>query len=94
LAEALEAGDSTADTYELKPPLKDALARVRPALEIPNDVQLPEADWYELLASLHYLSRISGYDDAKINMTIAQQKPHLSRYVSRGLDVLRAHDLL
>lgn len=40
---------------------RNALRRVRPLMDVPAGVDLPQEDWLELLASLHYLMCVSEY---------------------------------
>lgn len=91
LAEALDSGDSSAEAYDLKPRLKETLRRMRSALNVPATVTLTQSEWYELLASLHYLRTVSGFDLNNVRETIRRQKPGLWPYIDDGLKTLEEH---
>lgn len=86
LADLIAAGDEP--DVELNSPSKQALQQVRGLLSKPNDVNLDTHHWYELLASLHYLTNISKKSRFDAGVTLRSSKPHLSDYVDRGFDHL------
>lgn len=91
LKEEQEAG---AVEGNLRPEIKARLAEVKSFLVKPANVALGTAQWYELLASLHYLYKISGLTRDKVLETIARTKSHLSEWVSNGEQHLRNHQKL
>ena len=78
----------------LRPDLASKLEQARKLLDIPDDVELERAHWYELLASLHYLYKISGLDANRVRETIAKSKSHLVAWIEQGEESLRRHGLL
>jgi uncharacterized protein YwgA len=56
---------TSAESFQVDRQLRDEvvhkLGTVRPLLDKPEDFPLGREDWLELLASLHYLRRVSGY---------------------------------
>lgn len=48
----------------------------------------------ELLASLHYLMKSSGFSRKQASEKIAETKPHLASETSKGFTLLRQHNLL
>jgi hypothetical protein len=80
--EALELGGA------LKASVRDALAPVR-ALIQNKPAAVPVAHWLELLASLHYLARRSGFSVAAAIAKIHETKPHLAGSVDAGVEALQ-----
>ena len=78
----------------LRPDLAEKLGKARSLLTIPADVGLSKAHWYELLASLHYLYKVSGLDPNRVRETMTRTKGHLVGWIDRGEQSLRAHGLL
>lgn len=64
----------------LQPALTQRLKKVRPLLEVPPDVPLSSEEWYELLASVDYLQRVSRRSDQSALETLGRQKPLLAPY--------------
>lgn len=74
------------------PHIREKLAKVVDLLNskyIPDGLQKPQ--WFELLASIHYLKNASKKDDNEVINIIKSQKPHLSNFISHGLDHLNKH---
>jgi hypothetical protein len=61
---------------------------------VPPDVGLDEPAWYELLASWHYLLKVSGLAPQKAQETMSNTKPHLVSYISKADQELRQRRLL
>lgn len=83
LAAALEVGEEPTDR-QLRPSLSGRLANIKPRLEVPGGVTLEQAQWMELLASWHYLRKVSDYDEGKARATILKQKPQLAPYLDQA----------
>ena len=79
LSAALDGGEGPTG-HVLRDEARQQLARVRPLMEVPEGVALPQEDWLELLASLHYLQAISGYSYQKsiTAMTGTSKEPLLT----------------
>lgn len=78
----------------LKGEVRQALERVKGVLSKPADVDLQKHHWYELLASLHYLMRVSGKAEADTDASLRVSKPHIAAYADRGRQHLRNSGLL
>ena len=89
LGEAISGHDRSFADRELLASVKRALKKAKKLLEKPADVELDEVRWFELLASLDYLKRVSGYDDNKAVETIQTYKPYLSGAVATALEHLK-----
>ncbi len=93
--ELTEAVDDELVGLTLHPEVKDKLSKARECLKLPPNVQeLSTAQWYELLASLHYLYKVSGQSAEKVRETIQRTKAHLVQWVAVGEDHLKQHHLL
>jgi uncharacterized protein YwgA len=94
LSSAIEAGDQPPDDTTLKPNVAQRLAAIRPLLTVPPDVQLETSDWYELLASWHYLSKVSRKTSEQATETMQREKVRLVPYIARANQVLQENHLL
>jgi len=70
LSAALDDGEAL-PARVLRDETRKSLARVRPLMNVPEEVNLEQEDWLELLASLHYLQTISGLT---FNTSVAAMK--------------------
>jgi len=89
--------ESIADTRSgkvLRPDLSEKLRSARELLRVPTGVTLDKPQWYELLASLHYLYKVSGLDATKVRETILRTKSHLADWIAPGEERLRQCGLL
>jgi uncharacterized protein YwgA len=94
LASALESGDGPPEEKQLRPELAEKLRAIATLLRVPADVLLNEPEWYELLASWHYLLRVSRVSEDRARETMREQKPRLFPYLNAADGGLRAHGLL
>lgn len=94
LSEALRAGDSAHTQRTLNPTLAGYVPRVKTILTVPADVTIPRHNWYEALASLHFLLSSSGYTLDKAKDYVGQVKPHLIGHLEKAVTHLRAHGLI
>lgn len=81
LAEAVSAGEQVPADRQLKPEVRDNLSKVMPLFKVPNGVQLALPDWLELVASWHYLQKVSRLDEAKARDLMMKRKPNLVPYI-------------
>ena len=82
------------DTRILKP---EFVSKVRDAARVlmkPADVNLSRPQWYELLASLHYMSKFERLPEGQLQQTIRARKPHLEGAVLAGIRHLKLHGLI
>jgi uncharacterized protein YwgA len=63
---------------------KAALKKLEPLtelVEVPDDARdLTQADWLELLASIHFLSNYQGRDAEGVRARLAKEKGHVAEY--------------
>jgi uncharacterized protein YwgA len=85
LSRHMGSGELNVQGRSLKTNLKDRLLAVRPILEPPTDVLLSQEDWLELLASLHYLQKVTRYSPDKAAKEIEATKPHLKAYIVQAV---------
>jgi hypothetical protein len=52
---------------------------------------LPDADWLEIVSSVHYLERVSGLDEAAANDKLRREKPHLVQHVGIARNVVNEY---
>jgi uncharacterized protein YwgA len=89
-----ESAAEAASGKALRSDLAERLKNARQLLNIPPGVELTKAHWYELLASLHYLYKVSSLDAVRVRETIARTKEHLVGWIEQGESSLRKHGLL
>ena len=80
-------GDASAESQtaqRLLEPVREQLGRVRPCLQVPDDVDLESGDWLELVSSVHYLQGImdDGLDGARWKMR--EIKPQLAVHLDEA----------
>jgi hypothetical protein len=77
-----EAGIENDDPRQLNEYTKQQLDAVRRIVsEEHKPADLPIEDWFELLASWHYLRNVNKKDYASAKAVIEKQKSHLTRYI-------------
>lgn len=77
-----EAGTENDDPRQLNDSTKQQLETVRRIVsEQHKPAVLPREDWFELLASWHYLRNVNKKDYASAKAVIEHQKSHLAPYV-------------
>ncbi|MDL1867757.1 hypothetical protein FBR06_11160 [Betaproteobacteria bacterium PRO4] len=88
IAEAIEFGDREYEKHYLVDAIREKLDGIRSLFNVPEDLNLSQSDWLELLASWHYLISISKYDDKQASETIKRTKPHLAPYIENAKKTL------
>jgi len=94
MAEAIADGDRIPSNETLKDEIRAKLNRVRPLFSVPNNVDLDKSSWMELLASWHYLMKISELDSSKARSFMQERKAHLAPYIGPANEKLKAFGLL
>lgn len=72
-----------AEGFKLSPKALEAVDRIKPLMEVPNeadDLKRHPDWWLELLASVLYLEKESRLSPDKANEILKRQKPHLLKY--------------
>lgn len=91
LAEALAAGEEP-NGYGLRSEEQvRALNDASHLFGVPQGVNLSDADWLELVGSIHYLRRVSHKDEPNVDRVIQQQKPELAQYLAQGKLALQGY---
>lgn len=94
LSAALESDEKAPTNIILKPTAKSKLENLKSLLKVPKGVNLDESDWYEVLASWHYLLTVSKKNESSAMETMKFQKKHLVPFVKTADEKLREHDLI
>lgn len=94
LAEDLQSGDRGYEGKKLRSAVLDRLRRIRPLLKVPDGLELSQEEWLELVASYHYLVKVSKQPRAEAMETLEKQKPHLRPFVERAQEALGAVGLI
>lgn len=84
--------DST--VHALRADVRANLATAKAFLVKPDDIPLAKPQWYELLASIHYLYKFSGKNSESVRATLKATKEHLFDWIDRGEQHLRDHKKL
>jgi uncharacterized protein YwgA len=92
LDEALTEGDLEYQKKDLKGQLKEKLQSIKSIVTQPCDIPLSQADWLELLASVHY--QYSNFDQATGRANIEREKPTLAPHIQKAEEALRKSHLL
>lgn len=91
-ADQLEAG-YPAGSRSLNEALVEKINAIKPLFEPPKDGP-DKTGWLELLASYHFLRKESKKRETEVAAIIGEQKPQLSKYVSRAKAALRERELV
>lgn len=94
LARELSRGETEHEGLVLVDAARERLSKILPAFQPPEEVSLPQADWLELLASIHYLRNQARYSPEKTQKTLEEKKPHVSPFEEIGSKVLLERGLL
>ena len=78
----------------LKEPFASNVARLKAAMNPPDEVKLEKRDWLELLASVHYLMANANMDQTKTRLSLDAAKPHLSDHTDLATETLQQLGLL
>ena len=96
LAGELPTGGNTQSPGEpqLKESVREKLKALAPVIQKPDNFPLEQADWMELVSSLHYLRTVDKLDPSEARRVISTQKPHLLEYVDQAETKLKEVKLL
>lgn len=93
LSESLSAGDDPSG-FELQEAVRARLSKARDLLPVPDNVDLSQDDWMELLASLHYLMKQRRLPLAAAREQLDRQKPHVARFTDIAYAMLQDRELV
>ena len=94
LEEALASGDRDHEDKELEKSIVRKLRKVVPIMKHAQNVQLPQEDWLELIASVHFLRQVRGLSNKDTLTTLKTEKPRLVKYFDEAENSLREVSLL
>ncbi len=94
LADDLQAGDNEHSGKSLTVAVTSRLEKIRPLLKVPESVPLTQEDWLELVSSVHYLRKISKYNETKAHEVLVSEKPTLVPYIEAAKAALKTTHLL
>ena len=78
----------------LREPFASAIERLRPAMDVPSEVEFDQSEWLELLSSVHYLRIRNRFDVEETQSRLDSVKPHVSRHTDQATATLSALGLL
>lgn len=94
LGEAIATKQEVPKNIILKPEAKKKLENLKALLKAPKGVTLEAPEWYELLASWHYLLTVSKMDKKSARETMERQKTPLVPFIEIADKRLREHQFL
>jgi uncharacterized protein YwgA len=69
----LEKEENEYKEYELNEKAKECIKKAKKILDLPPDTQIDEAEWVELLASLHYLKMIAYWSEEPSKKSVIEK---------------------
>lgn len=94
LAEALVSGDRSFEGKQLHASVKRKIEKIKPLMEVPENVDLRQEDWLELLSSLHYLFKVKSSDEEQVMRVLENEKPLLVAFAQQAKSRLSEAGLL
>ena len=94
LKNSLELDDHEYEQYVLKDTQKAKIQKIKNVFPVPAGCPLSQENWLELVASYHFLRKISNMPDKETRETIAYKKAHVFAYVDLAEEALRTINLL
>lgn len=94
LDEALNAGDKSAEGYELQATAKAQVGSVKPLMDVPEGVDLNQSEWLELLASVHFLIKRRRLNLPGAKELLQKQKPHVAPFTEKAARMLENQRLI
>ena len=81
LAEALNVGSEDYKSRILRPVIRESLEEVKPLVQPPTTWEGMPQDWLELVASVHYLSKVSKLTGPETRTVLKAEKPTLAPFI-------------
>jgi hypothetical protein len=94
LAQAIDAGEQVPPDKQLKPEVRTRLQTLGRLFSVPDGIPLSRTDWLELIASWHYLLKVSRLHSDRARKLMQDQKPALASYVANANQALSAAGVL
>jgi uncharacterized protein YwgA len=86
-------GDEGYKRYKLVEPLLGKLDNIKSLMEVPQEADLPQEDWLELVASIVYLMKERN-DVERTRAKLSQKKGHLMGCFEVAFDLLKEQRLI
>ncbi len=94
LEESLAADPTEFEEKKLKKSVKDRLKKVLPIMKPPENVNLNQEDWLELIASWHHLLVVQKATREDSMYIMQREKNHLVDYIETSENKLKEVDLI
>lgn len=82
------------ESKQLREDARDKLSQLAPLLKPPTSWTDSFENWLELLASYHFLRKISRQSHLDAVSTLREQKPHIAAYVDMAVGALDSFNVL
>ena len=89
LSEDMAAGEPSFEAMELISSVKKKLKRVLPLLKVPKTLKVSIEDWLELVASFHYLLKVSKCSKPEALEILNKEKSHLFAYANNAEQAIK-----
>ena len=93
LDRALSVGDAENDEQSLSESAKGKLCRAREFMQKPQELGIEDHQWWEILSSVHFLTRISRLREEEAFERLEKQKPDIAQHAKAALERLAAFEL-
>ncbi len=87
-------GSEEASATALRGPVRERVERVKDLMVEPQYVNLDQASWLELVASVHYLQKVRGMSETAADQELERAKPQLAEWTFAAREELKQHGLL
>ena len=94
LEESLASGDQDHKDKELEKSVARKLRKVLPLMQPPQDIDLSQEDWLELVSSVHFLRIVQGNSNKDALATLKKEKSRLVKYSDKAENALREASLI
>jgi uncharacterized protein YwgA len=91
---ALAENSQDDDQRNLSTAFTDKVREAAKVLLKPKKLTAQKHEWYELLASLHFMRTQEKISEANLPKMIEQRKPHLAGFTNEGIQHLKTHALI
>jgi uncharacterized protein YwgA len=88
-----ESGEDN-DNRVLSQSFVDRVLDAAKVLAVPKKINAEKHEWYELLASLHFMSKEEKISEANLGKELKKRKPHLEHIANNGIQHLKSHALI
>lgn len=93
LNDDLITGDEEYKSYKLVESLSNKLNDIKSLMDVPQEVNLPQEDWLELVSSIVYLMKEKS-DVERTKTKLSRKKPRLVRHFEVAFDLSKEQGLI